>query len=90
MDIVNLRPDDEKSIHQAASLLVHYFPWPSGYPALETALEEVRESLQEGRISCIAVEEGKFLGWIGGSLNIRVTYGSSTPWWCNPTVAAKV
>ena len=41
--------------------------WPDAWPTLESALEEVQESFEEGRISRIAVDtNGLVLGWIGG------------------------
>jgi len=69
MQITNLRPDDEQAIQQVATLLVDSFKehWPEAWPDLESALEEVRESFETGRISRIAVDEaGSVLGWIGG------------------------
>jgi aminoglycoside 6'-N-acetyltransferase I len=69
MQIVDLRPDNEFAIRQTATLLVEGFAahYPEAYPDLEAALEEVRESFGENRISRIAVDEdGTVLGWIGG------------------------
>jgi aminoglycoside 6'-N-acetyltransferase I len=69
MRIYDLTPVDEKAIRQTASLLVESFKddWPDAWPTLDAALQEVRESLQEGRISRVAVDEGGLvLGWIGG------------------------
>ena len=67
--IIDLRPDNEESINQAATLLVRGFREhnPNGWPDMEAALEEVGESFQEGRISRIAVDRNNtLLGWIGG------------------------
>ena len=69
MHIVDLRSDDEAAIHQVAALLVEGFAknWPDAWPDLESALEEVHESLAAGHISRIARDEdGRVLGWIGG------------------------
>ena len=69
MRIYDLTPVDEEAIRQTASLLVESFKddWPDAWPTLDAALQEVRESLQEGRISRVAVNEGGLvLGWIGG------------------------
>jgi aminoglycoside 6'-N-acetyltransferase I len=69
MQIVDLHPDNESVIHQIATLLVEGFAvnWPGAWPDLESAVEEVRESLEAGRISRVAlVEDGTVLGWIGG------------------------
>ena len=67
--IMGLRADDEAAIHQAAALLVDGFRehWPGAWPTLAAALEEVRESLQAGRLSRVAVgADGTVLGWVGG------------------------
>jgi aminoglycoside 6'-N-acetyltransferase I len=69
MHIVDLRPDDESTIHQIATLLVEGFAvnWPEAWPDLKSAVEEVRESFEAGRISRVALDEdGTILGWIGG------------------------
>jgi aminoglycoside 6'-N-acetyltransferase I len=69
MHIVDLRPEDEATIHQIATLLVEGFAvnWPEAWPDLESAVEEVRESFGAERISRVALDEdGKVLGWIGG------------------------
>ena len=69
MRIVDLEPGDEETVRQAAILLVEGFKenWPDAWPDVDAALEEVRESFGEGRISRVAVgEDGAVLGWIGG------------------------
>lgn len=68
MQIIDLT-DDEGIISQIAELLVAEFKenWPEAWPDLDSALAEVRESLEPGRISRVAVEAaGPVLGWIGG------------------------
>ena len=72
--IINLRPDNEVTIHQAADLLVRGFQehWPNAWPSTEAALLEVQESFQEDRISRIAVNESNnVLGWVGGIRQYR-------------------
>lgn len=67
--IVDLEPSDEESVRQTATLLTEGFKdnWPDAWPDMDTALEEVRESFGEGRISRVAVhEDSSVLGWIGG------------------------
>lgn len=65
MRIIDLQPNDEQSIGQVAEILTEALP--TGWPDLESALEEVRESFGEDRISRVAVDEdGAVLGWIGG------------------------
>lgn len=67
--IVDLAPDDEPAMRQAAALLVEGFRehWPDAWPDMERALQEVCESVQADRISRIAVDQkGTVLGWIGG------------------------
>jgi aminoglycoside 6'-N-acetyltransferase I len=69
MRIIDLPPDDEKTIQQVATLLVDSFKehWPQAWPDLDAALREVRESFGAGRLSRVALKEtGKVLGWIGG------------------------
>jgi len=69
MEIINLHPEDTDSIHQAASLLVEGFKdtGSTSWPDPEAGLEEVRESLQEDRLSLIAIDDsGMVLGWVSG------------------------
>jgi aminoglycoside 6'-N-acetyltransferase I len=64
-----LDPDDVEVVRQAAGLLVEGFrdDWPEAWPDMDAALREVRESLGEGRICRVALDEdGAVLGWIGG------------------------
>ena len=70
MRIVDLRPEDEARIRQAAALLVEGFheQWPEAWPDIESAREEVRQALAPGRICRVALgEDGAVLGWIGGT-----------------------
>jgi aminoglycoside 6'-N-acetyltransferase I len=74
MRIVDLRSDDEEAIRQVAEILIEGFAtnWPEAWPDLESALEEVQESLADGRISRVARDEdGTVLGWIGGISQYR-------------------
>jgi aminoglycoside 6'-N-acetyltransferase I len=67
--IVDLDPGDKEIVRQAAVLLVEGFKdhWPDAWPDMDAALQEVRESFGEGRISRVALDEsGTVLGWIGG------------------------
>ena len=69
MHIVDLHAEDESAIRQVAALLVEGFAanWPEAWPDLQSALEEVRESFAEGRVSRVALDEhGTVLGWVGG------------------------
>jgi aminoglycoside 6'-N-acetyltransferase I len=67
MRIIDLDPSDERLIHAVAELLRAAFRDSSAsWDTLEEALEEVRESLHEGRISRVALaDDGQVLGWIG-------------------------
>jgi len=68
MKIIDLPASDQEIINQTANLLVAGFKehWPNAWNDMEAALEEVRESLEESRISRIAVgDDGCVLGWIG-------------------------
>jgi len=67
--ITDLDPADEPAIHHIAEILVAGFKrhWPRAWPDLASALEEVRESFGEGRLSRVASDAGRqVLGWIGG------------------------
>lgn len=70
--MISIRPldaSDEPSIQQTAQLMVDAFRehWPSAWPTLESGLEEVRASLDEGYISLVARNEaGEIVGWISG------------------------
>lgn len=56
----------EAVIEQLALMLNEAFPGQDGYPTLQQARDEVLESLTEGRISLVALEENnEVLGWIG-------------------------
>ena len=68
MRIIDLLPDDEDKIRQAAVFLVKVFRGDSpAWPDMDAALEEVRESFGPERISRVAVDEqDTVLGWIGG------------------------
>lgn len=67
MRIVHLHTiNSEAIIVQLAAMLNQAFPGLDGYPTLEEARDEVMESLTEGRVSLVALdEENKVLGWIG-------------------------
>lgn len=67
--IVDLRSNDEPIIEQAAILLLEGFAehHAGAWPDLESALEEVRGSVGEERISRVALDErGMVVGWIVG------------------------
>lgn len=69
MRIIDLRPDDESAIRQAAALLVDGFRehWPEAWPEMESALQQVGEMLTPDRICRAAQDDdGQVLGWIGG------------------------
>ena len=67
--IITLSPDDERAIKQVAALLIEGFKAhvPHAWPHMAPALEEVRESFGEDKISRIALDRnGEIVGWIGG------------------------
>ena len=69
MTIIDLRPDDETAIQQAAALLVEGFRqhWPDAWPGMDSALKEVREMIAADRICRVAIDDdGALLGWVGG------------------------
>lgn len=65
MQIIDLNRNNNKHIQQAADLLLDNFE--NSWNTLAEAIDEVKESFGEDRISRIAVDEqGNVLGWIGG------------------------
>lgn len=67
--IVDLIGSDQRRIRQVAGMLMEGFRegWPEAWPDLESAIEEVRESFEAGRISRVALDEsGAAVGWVGG------------------------
>ena len=86
MRIIDLPAHDTALITQVAAVLVEGFcePEPEAWPDLESALAEVQESLQPGRISRVALDEsGAVLGWIGGIPTYR-----GRAWELHPLVVA--
>lgn len=74
MRIIDLSPTNQRLTEQTATLLFETFKehWPDAWPTLEDAMEEVRESFAEDRISLVAIDdegddEGSVLGWISGT-----------------------
>ncbi|MDQ0255147.1 aminoglycoside 6'-N-acetyltransferase I [Evansella vedderi] len=69
MKIIDLTTSDEQYIYQTAEILVDGFKenWPEAWPTLESALEEVQDSISNDKISRIALdpETDHVLGWIG-------------------------
>lgn len=70
MNIIDLPPDSETLIRQTACILVDAFSehWGESWPDVESAMKEVRECLDPGRINRIALaEDGRVLGWAGAT-----------------------
>jgi aminoglycoside 6'-N-acetyltransferase I len=70
MRIIDLLPDNEQAIEEAAALLVEGFAehWPGSWPDLQSARDEVRQWLAPEHICRAAVDEhGSVLGWVGGN-----------------------
>lgn len=68
--IADLDPADAAAVRAAAALLVDAFRdnWPGAWPDLDSALQEVRASFGEGRLSRVARDdEGAVVGWIGAN-----------------------
>jgi aminoglycoside 6'-N-acetyltransferase I len=83
-EIIDLTSDDIARQKQAAKLLVIGFAehWPEAWPDFQSAMEEVKESLQENRISRVAISgEGEVIGWIAGA---RQYYGQA--WELHPLI----
>ena len=69
IQIITLSPDDGRAIEQVAALLIEGFKAhsPRAWSHMAAALEEVRDSFCEDRISRIALDRnGEVVGWIGG------------------------
>lgn len=69
MHIAQLDSTDTAAIQQAAEALVAGFTVmaPDAWPDLASALEEVREALEDGKICLVARDDsGRVRGWIGG------------------------
>lgn len=83
MKITDLIMDDIGHIQQAAELLLNCFE--SCWNTLDEAIEEVKESLGDNRISRIAVnEQGSLIGWIAGFSNYH-----GNVWEMHPLVVNK-
>lgn len=69
MQIVDLKPEHTGYIQQIAEILVEGFRehWPTAWPDLDSAINEVHESFQPERLSRVALDESEklVLGWIG-------------------------
>ncbi len=68
MLIIDLPQNNDVMIGQTAKLLFDAFKerWPDAWPTIGAALEEVRESFDEDRISRVAIgEDDAVLGWVG-------------------------
>ncbi len=66
---IDLPSHDAKLIEATARLLMNGFREfaPHAWPDMESALEEVHESLERDRISRVMLSDmGEVLGWIGG------------------------
>jgi aminoglycoside 6'-N-acetyltransferase I len=67
--ITPLSPNNDQAILQAAELLVDGFRlhWSNSWKDTASALEEVRESFGQDRISLVALDENEqVIGWIAG------------------------
>jgi aminoglycoside 6'-N-acetyltransferase I len=83
MEVVDLAQRGDL-ISQVARMLFEGFRdrWPGSWPDLASATAEVNDSLSEGRISMVAVEDDVAMGWIGAI----PTYDSA--WELHPLVVA--
>ena len=67
MEITNLRPEDEAAIAGVAEIVVEAFRGHTPvWPDTAAAAKEVRESFASDRLSRVAREGARVLGWIGG------------------------
>lgn len=86
MHIVDLASDDQELRLQVAQLLHAGFSehWPKAWPNLQSALDEVHESLRDGRISRIMVDNDAVVGWIGA-----IPQYNGKVWEIHPLVVAR-
>jgi aminoglycoside 6'-N-acetyltransferase I len=65
VDIVDLAAEGEDAVAQVAALLVDYWPNDAAaWPDMEAAYLEAEDSLEDGRVSRIAVDaKGEVIGW---------------------------
>jgi aminoglycoside 6'-N-acetyltransferase I len=69
MRIIDLDPNNESVLQQAAAMLVEGFRehWSDAWPEIEDAVEEIQMVAQPEHICRVALDEdGTVLGWIGG------------------------
>ncbi len=83
MAIIDLASENEVAVRQAAQLLVDLLP--QGWPTIESALEEVRDSLAPERITRIAVDGEEVMGWVGG---LKMQYPGGV-WELHPLVVRR-
>jgi aminoglycoside 6'-N-acetyltransferase I len=87
MKIIDLKLEDSKYIQEAAKLLFDGFKlnWPEAWPTIESAVEEVNESISTSKISRIAIEFDTVIGWVGG-----LPKYNGNVWELHPLVVASV
>ena len=86
MRIIDLVPANDRAIQDVAALLVAAFAehYPEAWPNLESAAQEVQESLGADRLSLIAVDaDERVVGWIGG-----ISQYDGRVWELHPVVVA--
>jgi aminoglycoside 6'-N-acetyltransferase I len=70
LQICSLVPENEARLREVAQMLWEGFRenWPDAYPTVESAMQEVRASLEGGKISRVAVTPGgEVRGWISAA-----------------------
>ena len=85
--IAELDKANEDLMHQAAALLHNGFQEmaPNAWPDMESALKEVHECMEDGRILLGALNErGELMGWIGG-----IPQYDGNVWELHPLVVAQ-
>ena len=85
MQIVDLTADDEKRLDETAALLHDAFAdtGSNAWTTLAEARREVDESLQPGRLSRVAIDDDRVIGWIGG-----ISTYDGNAWEVHPLVVA--
>jgi len=74
LQVCSLVPENEARLREVAQMLQEGFRenWPDAYPTMESAMQEVRASLEGGKISRVAVTPGgEVRGWISAAPQYR-------------------
>lgn len=91
MQIIDVCSDDTKIIRQVAALLVDSFKhWPDAWTNIDSALEEVQESLEQiESAEWQLMKAMQFWAGLAGLASTTGTCGNFILWLCDRTVAGR-